>query len=216
MIARAITTPRPHFPGERREAAGILRGAGHLILERGVEPTPANAWSWTPEPGCAVDIANAMSLTRFGVYATGGWAGKYWRCQDRPYGIAHDRLLRYLWAEHGCDVCSFNSAAERGRDVAAALLGVAEDVHRGPDPLVPGRASTRDRVAAWRGWLDERLAAGDIAPPGYVPESVVEVPVEVPAAPVLDPRFDLAVILREERAAEARYRRRYDPSAVTR
>lgn len=161
------------LPHTRRQAAEVLRGAARLILERGLEPTPAHAWRWTPNPGCAVDVANAMSLTRFGVYATGGWQGKAWRCQDRPYRVAHDRLLQYLMGHHHSDVCGWNAAVPRAREVVAVLFGVAEDLHRGDAPIVAGRVPVLARVEAWRREIDRRVDSGVINPPGLRPEDVV-------------------------------------------
>ena len=189
----------------RREAAAVLRGAGALILTRGHERTPAHAWHWDPLPHHALDIANAMSLTRFGVYARGGWIGKHWRCQDRPYGLAHDRLLRYLMDHHHSDVCGWNAAVPRGRDVVAALFGVAEDVHPGDNPLIPGRAPVAARVDAWLRWVEDRIEAGDLRPPGLVVDDPA--PVAAPDVVALAPGgVTWEDVVRDERRLEALYR----------
>lgn len=178
-------------PATKRAAAAVLRGAGDLILTRGHRDIPSSSWTGPVGPSFPIDVAGAMCLTRFGVNATGGWAGKHWRLQDRPYRLAHDTLSGYLMAAHHSDVCGWNRAVPRARDVIAVLWAVAEDLHAGPHPVAPRGAPTRDRVRLYVARLDRMVADGScpypLTEPTHGAAPVVVVPDVVPAEWVARP-----------------------------
>ncbi len=166
----------------RQVAANVLRDAGDLILTRGHERVPSCDWpwdrdGWEPKPGCALDIANAMSLARFGVYAKGLWGGKHWRLQDQAYGIAYHRLFTHLMREHRSNVCGWNEVVPRARDVVATLWAVGDRVI---DRHVDVPARVRVHVAE----LDRMVADGSCPYPLTEPAldaAPVVVPDVVPA-----------------------------------